>query len=276
MPLLDIIILSLIQGITEFLPVSSSGHLVLAGHALNEGKDPSWNNHMMLDVAVHIGTLFSVLIYFRHDIRDMFRGIKSAFTGQIDNHGTRMILHVTIGSIPVIIAGLALHLLKPDWLLAIEIIGWTTLIFGIILWVADRAPERKTDLGQMTLKDAFLIGLAQSLALIPGVSRSGITMTAGRFLGYSRTECAHYALLLGIIAISGAGALGSLSIIESHDLALTLDIGLAILLSFIAGWISIALMMRMLQKTSFAPFAIYRIILGLALLIYVYHDALLS
>jgi len=275
MPLLDVLILAIIQGLTEFLPVSSSGHLVLAGHVLDPETAQNWQNHEALNVAVHIGTLFSVLLYFRRDVWIVLCGIKSALTGQINNEGTRLILYVGIGSIPVIIAGFALHLIKPDWLLAVEIIAWTTLIFGILLWFADRAPQTKDSFEDMNLKDALLIGLAQSLALIPGVSRSGITMTTGRFLGYSRTECAHYALLLGIIAISGAGALGSLSIIESNDLALTLDLAIAVILSFIAGWISIALMMKMLQSMSFAPFAIYRIILGLSLLAFVYHDTLL-
>ena len=264
MALFPLIILALIQGITEFLPISSSGHLLLVHHAFEDTK--SWKNHMVFDVAVHIGTLFSVLLYFRKDVAKMLCGFLGWFKADFKGEGTQLNIHIIIGSIPVILAGLALHLLKPEWLLLLQVTAWTTLLFGILLWIADRLPASDKTLTDMTRKDALFIGLAQSLALIPGTSRSGITMTMARFLGYSRTESAHFSLLLAIIAISGAGIIGGLEIMQSGDVSLGFDALFAAFLAFIAGWIAISLMMKWLEKCSFAPFAIYRVILGLVLL----------
>lgn len=270
MPLPHIIILALIQGITEFLPISSSGHLVLAHAALDGNAAQEWDKHILMDVAVHVGTLLSVLIYFRKDVALLFHGLLSLLTGRLDHNGTQLGLKIVAASIPVIVAGLILHKLEPSWLLAVEIVAWTTLIFGIVLWIADRIEPTSKTLDDMGYKDAIIIGLAQCLALIPGTSRSGITMTAARFLGYNRTECAHYSLLLGIVAISGAGALGGLKLLKEPDLAITQDALIAATLSFISGYIAITLMMKWLERASFAPFAIYRIILGIGLLAVIY------
>ncbi|NCT40176.1 MAG: undecaprenyl-diphosphate phosphatase [Alphaproteobacteria bacterium] len=270
MPLLHIIILALIQGITEFLPISSSGHLVLAHAALDGNAAQEWDKHILMDVAVHVGTLFSVLLYFRKDVILMVSGILSLLTGKWDHTGNQLTLKIIIGSIPVIIIGFWLNAMNPSWLLAVEIVAWTTLIFGIVLWIADRmAPNEKT-LDELGYKHALIIGLAQCLALIPGTSRSGITMTAARFLGYNRSECAHYSLLLGIIAISGAGALGGLELLNNPNASLSYDVLIAAILSFISGYIAIVLMMKWLSRASFTPFAIYRIILGIALLAVIY------
>lgn len=277
MPLLDIIILALIQGITEFLPVSSSGHLVIAHNVMDGEAAQSWDNHILLDVAVHVGTLLSILFYFHKDILKILNGLLGAVRGNIKNEGTKLSVFIIIGSIPVILAGLGIHILEPSWLLATQIVAWTTLIFGIALWIADRHGSKNTaprDLNDMTLKDALIIGFAQTLALIPGTSRSGITMTAGRFLGFSRTECAHYSLLLGIVAISGAGTIAGLSMLDQKNLNIGLDIALAAGLSFISGLIAIALMMKWLSRASFTPFAVYRIILGVALLGLIYSGLL--
>lgn len=270
MPLLHILILALIQGITEFLPVSSSGHLVLAGAFLNHGSMEAWEQHMLLDVAVHVGTLFSVLLYFRADVVKMFLGLKSWACGDFSAEGSRLNINVLVGSLPVIAAGFALHVWQPTWLLAVEIVAWTTLIFGIVLWLADRVPQRDKAVRDMGWGDALLIGIAQILALVPGTSRSGITMTAARFLGYSRTESAHYSLLLAMVAISGAGVLGGKDLLEADNLQMTYDVFLAMGLAFVSGWAAIALMMRWLERTSFVPFAVYRIVLGLVLLGVIY------
>lgn len=265
MSLFSIIILALVQGITEFLPISSSGHLIMV-HRLF-GDLESWDNRLVLDVAVHLGTLLSVLAYFRKDVWAMLSGAMNILRGDISSSGARLDLYVIAASVPVIIAGLILHLTQPSWLLLMNIVALTTLIFGVILWIADRRPAAGKRLDELTLKDALLIGLAQMLALIPGTSRSGITMTAARFLGYSRTESAHFSLLLAIIAISGAGTIAGLELYQSRNITLGLDALIAALISFIAGWVSISLMMKWLERASFTPFAIYRIILGIALLI---------
>ena len=273
MALLPIIILALVQGITEFLPISSSGHLQLV-HAYFEksGIDPTtqWQNHMLLDTAVHLGTLLSVLLYFHRDIIKMLCGLKSVAAGNMHAEGSRLIGHILLASIPVILAGFVMYVYQPSWILKVEVVAWTTIIFGILLGFSDKYPKKEKTLENMSCLDALYIGLSQVLALVPGTSRSGITMTTARFLGYSRQEAAHFSLLLAIIAISGAGALGLKNLMESADITLSIDFFIAALISFLTGWIAIALMMKWLEKSSFMPFVIYRMILGSALLFLIY------
>jgi undecaprenyl-diphosphatase len=258
-----IIILALVQGITEFLPVSSSGHLVLAHEFINGGEaGDRWGADLTMDVAVHVGTLFSVLLYFRKDIAKIFCGAFKAAKGNSDSNDLRLGISVLIASAPVIAAGLTLEVLEPQFLRSPAVIAWTTLLFGILLWVADRFFPAEKQLENLTYTNALWVGLAQVLALVPGVSRSGITMTAGRFLGFSRTESARFSLLLAIIAISGAGTLQVFELIASRNLALGMDVLLAMVLAFFSGLAAISLMMRWLSKATFTPFAIYRVVLG--------------
>jgi undecaprenyl-diphosphatase len=258
---LSILILALVQGATEFLPVSSSGHLVLAHALLGHGQ--GWGENALMDVAVHVGTLGSVLVYFRSDVWAMAR----APVG-------RLALQVAVGSVPVVLAGLALHLAKPDALRGLEVVAWTTLLGGVLLWWVDaRAPVDRSVEG-LSWRGALLIGLAQATALVPGVSRSGITMTAGRACGLTRPESARFSLLLGIVAIAGSGVLGAKDLVESGDAHLGADVALAAFLSFAVGWAAIVLMMRFLARASFAVFGAYRIALGAALLAALYAGAL--
>lgn len=275
MPFFYLLILALVQGITEFLPISSSGHLMLVHEIFYDDKADAvsnlWEKHLVMDVAVHVGTLFSVLVYFRKDVAVMFSGLWDGMRGDTQSDGFKLDLYVIVASIPVIAAGLALHKLKPDWLLAVEIVAWTTLIFGILLWWVDSKPVHKT-IKDMNFKDSLLIGFAQSLALVPGTSRSGITMTMSRFLGYSRAESAHFSLLLAIVAIGGAGSLGALELIQSENQSIGVDALLAAVIAFISGLIAISLMMKWLERSTFLPFVVYRIALGLILLVVVYYD----
>ena len=266
MPLYHILILALIQGLTEFLPVSSSGHLVIIHNMLGEGQnDLCWDTNRMMDVAVHVGTLLSVLVYFWRDLWAMLVNIVNFKSAEF-----RLILNLTLASIPVIIAGFIIHKIEPSFLCLIEVMAWMTIIFGIVLWIADRFFSDDKTLNDMGFLQAGLIGLSQALALVPGTSRSGITMTAARFLGFKRTEAARFSLLLSIVAIGGAGFLSSLDLIESGDMRLGSDVLIAVVLSFLAGWGAIAVMMRWLQKSSFTPFAVYRVILGLIILAILY------
>lgn len=265
MALTYLIILALVQGITEFLPVSSSGHLVLIHDFWGTGEAARWNEDLSLDIAVHIGTLLAALVYFRDDIFQMLLGVFKPKAVQ-SAQGRRMILLIIIGSLPVILAGFALFLWEPVWLRSFPVMAWATIIFGIILWAADHYKPNERALESIGYKEALFIGLAQILALIPGTSRSGITMTAGRFLGFTRTDCARYSLLLAIVAISGAGTLIGLDLWQNGNVALGPDILIATVLSFIAGYIAIHLMMVWLSRASFAPFAIYRVALGAGLL----------
>lgn len=268
MPLMHLLILSLVQGITEFLPISSSGHLVLVHEYLN--TDLADNHYdLLIDVAVHIGTLFAVLLYFRSDLITIFRSISFKKT-VADDQQSNLCLLILIGSLPVIIAGFLLHAIYPQWLRDPLVVGWATIIFGIVLYISDRFFKNERTLETIGLRDALYIGLAQILALIPGTSRSGITMSAARFLGITRTDCARFSLLLGIVAISGAGVLGAKDLLAMGNIMLGFDVLVAVVLSFVSGYISILIMMKWLEKASFTPFVIYRLILGVGLLALVY------
>lgn len=264
-----ILVLALIQGLTEFLPVSSSGHLVLVHDLLGGEQLERWREDLLLDIAVHVGTLLSVLVYFRKDVSAMFCGLLKV-NAQASAPGRLLLVHVIIASVPVVAAGLLLHIWAPDWLRSVEIMAWSTLIFGIVLWWADRNPVTSRQISDITLRDALVIGCAQVLALVPGTSRSGITMTAGRFLGLSRTEAAHFSLLLAIIAIAGAGTIGLYQLWQSGFGELGYDVLLAAFLAFFSGWAAIAGMMAFLARASFMVFAVYRVLLGTALLGLIY------
>ena len=184
--------------------------------------------------------------------------------------GAKMNIHVIIASLPVIAAGFAMHHYDFFWGHAVELIGWTTLIFGILLWVVDATKPTDKPLESMTALHALAIGLAQVLALVPGTSRSGITMTAARYFGYNHIDAARFSLLLAIVAIAGAGLLETISLIKMDDARLTMDAVLGAGLSFASGLLAIHLMMKWLARADFKIFAIYRIILGIALLGLVY------
>ncbi len=266
MPLYTIIILALVQGITEFLPISSSGHLVLVHQFMgNGGQGLCWEQNRMMDVAVHIGTLLAVLLYFRRDVSSMICDI-----GHKNSRGHTLVRHIGVASIPVLIVGYIVNKAQPSLLCMIEVMAWMTLIFGVVLGIADKYCRADKTIDQMDGKRALLIGLAQTLALVPGVSRSGITMTAGRLLGFSRTETAHFSLLLAIVAISAAGGLATLEMLQMGDWRFGADVLIAIALSFITGYAAIVLMMSWLSRASFMPFAVYRVILGAGLLFALY------
>ncbi|MEL6198423.1 MAG: undecaprenyl-diphosphate phosphatase, partial [Pseudomonadota bacterium] len=206
MPLFDLVILALIQGITEFLPISSSGHLVL--WPLLTGRP---DQGVALDVAVHLGTLVAVCLYFRAETARLAIGSVDLLRRRWDSADARLAFLVGVATIPAVGAGLALKLSGLlDGLRALEVIGWTTLIGGILLWLADRfGAETRGERPQGTapgwrLSDAILMGLAQATALIPGTSRSGITMTAARALGFRRDEAARLALVMAIPVILAA------------------------------------------------------------------------
>ncbi len=265
MPVLHIVILALVQGITEFLPVSSSGHLVLAHDLIGRSA-----NDLTIDIAVHVGTLFAALLYFRADICRMLCGLRALAGKEGGQEGKQMLLALIIASIPVILAGFALHLTGTDWTRSVYLVAWCTFIFGIVLGIADTFKPADKKLETITIKDAIFIGCAQMLALIPGVSRSGITMTAARWLGFSRTDSARFSLLLAIVAISGAGTLTGIDLLQAGDPMLTYQSLIAVLLSFISGLAAIFLMMKWLETASFKPFVFYRLFLGIILLTLLY------
>lgn len=261
-------LVALVQGITEFLPISSSAHLILAPKltgAVDQGQ--------LIDVAVHVGTLVAVLIAFRRDVGEGFVGLGDLARGRFATDAARLARNIVIATIPLIVLGLVFHKIgMMDWMRADEgnrafkIIGWTTLIFGVLLWIADRfAPTRRT-LESTGWGEAVLMGLAQAVALVPGTSRSGVTMTAARFLGLSRTEAARFSMLLAIPAILAGGTIGALDIIQSGDMQLGADAVLAAVLSCGAALLAIKLFMGYIATATMTPFVIYRLVLGSVLL----------
>lgn len=262
--LIQILILAIVQGLTEFLPISSSGHLVVTSHVL-EWPDQG----IVIDIAVHVGTLLSVAVYFWRDVMRIIAGTLRllTFRGGPDARLAAMLL---IATLPVVGAGYLGRNAVIPLFRNVEIIAWATIGFAVLLWVADRIGMTVRRVEHIGLFAAIAIGIAQVLALIPGTSRSGITMTAGRFLGMERVEAARFSLLLSIPTIAGAGILAGYELWQSGNVELGYDAALAVGLAFFAGILSIAVMMRWLQRSGFAPFVIYRLALGGALLYWVY------
>lgn len=268
--LIPIIILSLVQGITEFLPISSSAHLILTHELLSENQ--SQIAQKTIDIAVHIGTLFAVILYFKKDFMDLIIGGIDIIRFKTKTKNAHKSLLILISSIPVIICGLILFNIDMTLFDSLYILAWMSIIFGIALYFADKKPQDTKQIDEYTFKQALFYGLAQCIALIPGVSRSGITMTAGRFLGHSRTEAAKYSLLMGMVTITAAGTLTGLSVFQDQSITsefLTIII-IGIIISFIAAYITIFFMMKWISSSSFTPFVIYRIALGIALLTLLY------
>lgn len=266
MTLFNLILLALIQGITEFLPVSSSGHLVLLPSLT--GFD---DQGQVLDVAVHVGTLGAVILYFWRDVKVGLLGIPRMLTGRIDTPGAKLAFLLLISTIPVIIAGLVLHVTGlDDALRSIAVIGWAMLVFGIVLYWADqRGPQGKTS-PDWSLRDAVIMGLWQAVALIPGTSRSGITITAGRMLGYDREGAARVAMLMSIPTIMASGLLLGGEVLFTADAQAARDGAIAAAFAFASALIALTLMMRLLKSVSFTPYVIYRVILGVVLLVIAY------
>ena len=257
MPLLHMIVLSVVQGITEFLPISSSGHLVLVP-LLNGWKDQG----LSMDVAMHVGTLGAVMAYLWRDIVDMLVGLGRMLKGKGVNEHARLAFYLIAATLPVIAAGLAMDHYYPDGIRSMMVIGWTTLGFGVVLWLTDRFGVTIRKMQHLKLFDVMIIGFAQCIALIPGTSRSGITMTAGRLLGMERQDCARFSMLMSIPTIIGAGVLKGYDLYKAGDVV-QIDTALSVAgLAFVSAFIAIALMMKWLKKASFTPFVIYRIILG--------------
>lgn len=271
MPLLHITILALVQGITEFLPISSSGHLVLVWEMFDrlgwQVAEQAPSDRLILDIAVHVGTLFAVCLYFWREMAEMVLGVAKLAIGRW-TPGARLALFVVAGTIPLVIAGYLLKDLVAAGLRDARIIAWATIGFGILLYVGDQTGMTVRRMEHLTLGSVLLIGLAQVLALVPGTSRSGITMTAARFLGFERAEAARFSLLLAIPAILGAGTLAGLDIYRAGDLNLGIDAMIAAIISFFLALVAIAVMFRWLRRASFTPFVVYRILLGGVLLIW--------
>lgn len=264
LPVLHIAVLALVQGITEFLPISSQAHLILASRVTG------WPDQgLVIDVAMHVGTLAAVMLYFWRDLAAMARGLVQLAMGR-RNPMAKLAGYLVVGTVPAVIAGFLIHRYIPGGIRSVTVIAWTTLGFGLLLWVGDRLGMTVRRVEHLRLGDVVIIGLAQALALIPGTSRSGITVTAARFLGLERTESARFSMLLSMPVIAGAGVLEGWDLYRAGDAQLTADAVIAAGLAFVAALVAIAAMMAWLRRASFAPFVAYRIVLGGVLLAIVY------
>lgn len=262
MSLLYLLILAVIQGITEFLPISSSGHLILlpelTGHA---------DQGLVIDVAVHVGTLLAVILYFRRDVGLAVLGLGRLLRGRMDTPGAKLAFLLMVATVPVIVAGLVLKLTGLDAALrSIAVIGWTMLIFGIVLYWADQTGPTTRRAEGWTLRDAITMGLWQAVALIPGTSRSGITITGARRLGYGREDAAKLSMLMSIPTIAASGTLLALDVAVQANVQAARDGAIAAGFAFVSALLALTLMMRLLRSVSFTPYVIYRAILGVILL----------
>ena len=250
--MLTTILLAFVQSMTEFLPISSSGHLFLVS-AFGVS-----HNGLAMDVALHVGTLLAVLVYFYRDIWRMmlFKDM-------------RLMSLLIVATLPVVCLGLCCGNMIENIVRAPIMVAICSIIFGLLLWFVDVKSKAKKTIQTMTMKDAFLIGCAQICALIPGVSRSGITMTMGRGLGLKREDCAHFSMLLSIPTIFGAMVYVLYKNFNGElVLPSALDLEVGILCAALFGLLAIAFLMRWLKHASFFVFAAYRVVLGLVVLIY--------
>lgn len=249
---IEILILSAIQGISEFLPISSSAHLILISN-FYDFKTSS----LLIDISLHLGSLFAIMFYFKKDLFDL-------------KNNKRLLGLIIVGSIPLMIFGYILH--SSDlihFVRNVEIIAWTTLFFGFILYFSDQSKTKKNISKNLNLKSIIFIGIFQILALIPGVSRAGITITAARFLNYNRVDSTKISFLLSIPALIGASSLGITDAFKE-----TLEISylsiIAIVLSFLFSFITVKYFLKYVNNFSLNIFVIYRVFLGIILLLIIY------
>ena len=247
--MLEIIVLSFIQGVTEFIPVSSSSHLIIISSYFN-----FQNQNLSIDVSLHIGSFLAVIFFFKNEVFNFFKN-------------KLLFIKIIIASIPVMLVGLILVKLNLiEALRNIKVIGWTTLIFGILLLVSDqKSRERKIE-NNFDIKSALLIGLFQVLSLIPGVSRSGISITGARFLKFKRIDAAKISFLLSIPTLAAVSIFGIKNLIESQTFEISFHNLLSIIGSFIFSLITKKYFLKFIEKFSLKIFVIYRILLGVLLL----------
>ena len=256
--------MALVQGITEFLPVSSSAHLVLIP-AVTGWTDQGLN----IDIAAHLGSLAAVAVYYQKDVFCLARGVMAALCWRPDGN-SRLALLLAVASVPAILAGALLVSLTASSFRNAEIVAWATLAGAIALLIADRMGLRTSNTQSMSIRHAIIIGLAQILALIPGASRAGVTITAALLCGYERREAARFSMLLSMPVVLAASTFSAFQIAARGEVALTYAALISAALAFAASYVTISLMMQWLRRASYMPFVIYRATLGIGLLWWLY------
>ena len=253
-------LLAVVQGLTEFLPISSSAHLVLPSLVLG------WKDQgLAFDVAVHVGTLSAVVFYYRQDLVRMAVSWTRSLTGAVATEESRLVWYLVLATLPALAVGLAGEEFIESELRSLSVIATTTLVFGILLGIADRQVGTVGTGRSLTLAMALMIGLAQALAPIPGVSRSGVTITAALLLGMDRQSAARFSFLLSIPVITGAGSLEVWELARTSSPVDWLTLGVGALVSGVTAYLTIAIFLRLLDRIGLMPFVYYRIVLALVL-----------
>jgi undecaprenyl-diphosphatase len=263
MSALQIVVLAIVQGLSEFLPISSSGHLVLVPGFFG------WSDQgLAFDVAVHFGSLLAVGVFFRHDIAALLRGSVALLGFKLDTPESRLALALGIGTIPAAIAGLSLAAWIEANLRDPKVIVFTLSGYAILMVLADRLGRSDRNITNIGIRDAIVVGCAQALALIPGTSRSGVTITAARALGLARQDAARFSFLLSVPVILLASAYKTYELVTGPVAVPWTELGLAALISSIVAYLSIGFFMRFVGRIGLMPFAIYRLLLA-AVIVYV-------
>ncbi|MCF7981590.1 MAG: undecaprenyl-diphosphate phosphatase [Pseudomonadales bacterium] len=264
------ILLALLQGLTEFLPISSSAHLILPSQLLG------WTDQgLAFDVAVHVGTLAAVVIYFRKDVLAMAYAWCNSLVSGVRTSDSRLAWFVILGTIPAGVAGFLANGFVENFLRSTWVIASATIFFGLLLYVAERMGSHQRVLAQLSFKDVFFVGVAQALALIPGTSRSGITMTAAIMLGLNRTAAARVSFLLSIPIICAAGLLKLFELLQSDHLIDWTNLLIGLGTSFISAYLCIGWFLKVIDRIGMMPFVIYRLVLGIILFLFLYKSATL-
>jgi len=262
MDLLQIIVLALLQGFTEFLPISSSAHLILPSQVLG------WPDQgLAFDVATHVGTLSAVLLYFRQDVQQLITGwLTTGFSSTPSTEG-RLAWLIVAATVPAGLCGILFDGWIEENLRSTQVIATTTIVFGLLLWFADARSKQQKELLELTLFAALVIGAFQALALIPGTSRSGITITAALLLGFRREPAARFSFLLSIPLILAAGGLKTIELVQSAIVVDWFAIGLATLVAAVSAYICIYFFLALINRMGMLPFVVYRLTLGSVLVI---------
>lgn len=264
MELIQTLLLALVQGITEFLPISSSAHLILPFEILG------WPDQgLAFDVAVHLGTLIAVVVYFWADLMQLLKGFAQTLQGKANEDG-RLAVNLIIASLPIVLVGLMIKSLVASELRSAGVIAVTTILFAVVLFLADKLGQRSRQANALNLSDALVIGGAQCLALIPGTSRSGVTMSAALFLGYSREAASRISFLLSVPTILGASLLLLMDLTAEQAPVDWTSLGFGMLVSGVTAYLCIRTFLSAIERIGFLPFVIYRLALGFGLAWYVF------
>ncbi len=268
MELSHAIILAIIQGITEFLPISSTAHLILVP-ILSKWPDQG----LSFDIALNTGTWLAVVIYFRGDLSNLFKGflktIKDREIKANPNHDGALAWMVLAGTIPIGLIGFLAHDIVAHQLRTLQVVAWSSIFWGVILWIADKRPG-DTEVRGLRWPTAVFVGFAQAIALVPGTSRSGITMTAGLFSGLSRTAAARFSFLLATVVGALAAGLEGVKMIKHGLDTPLLPLTAAFIVTFITAYLAIHYFLKIISRHSMRGFVIYRVVLGIVLLVYAY------